>query len=476
MPDLSESPIYYGLVVAFTLAIISVIAVVISENRNPLKSLAWIMVLTFLPVVGIIIYLILGRNMRHTRIISRRKRRKLLNNGMFQKASKYPYQDCSPTAETLIALGKKLNKAECVGGNKIDIFTAGKDKFKELLTDIRNASKYINLQYYIFKEDKIGKEICEALIERAEQGVIVRVIFDHVGSFSMRHEYFKKMRRAGIQIEPFMKVTFPQLANRINWRNHRKVVVIDGKIGYIGGMNIADRYTIGNHLGTWRDTHLRINGPAVMALQYSFAVDWHFLGHDLLDDPFEISYHNDGVNIQTISGGPMGNTWNGISLAIQKAIAIAKKRIYIQTPYFLPNETLLHALQLAALAGIDVKIMIPRHTESVLLTQASMSYVQDCLQSGIQVLIYDNGMLHSKMMLIDDDIVTTGSANFDFRSLEQNFEINAFIYNNDFCSKMLTVFEQDETHCKMITQAEWRQRPLHHRALQSIMRLFSPLL
>ena len=285
------------------------------------------------------------------------------------------------------------------------------------------------------------------------------------------------MLDAGIEIGPFLKVTFPQFASRLNWRNHRKVVIIDGHIGYIGGMNIADRYVSGNRLGPWRDTHLRICGPAVGGIEYSFAIDWNFMGRQLITDrtrKFDITPQQP-AGVQIVTSGPMG-TWGNISFIFLKAISNAKKFVYLQTPYFLPTESLLKALQAAALAKVDVRIMIPRKSDSKTLTYASFSYIKECLKAGIKFYLYDGGMLHAKTIIIDEEFCTTGSSNFDFRSFEHNFEVNAFIYSKEVNRKMLEQFNKDQEQCTRVIGNHWRHRPLLQRIAESTTRLMSPIL
>nr|WP_304638217.1 phospholipase D-like domain-containing protein [uncultured Muribaculum sp.] len=272
---------YYALLIAaYVGTIISLVAVVLSENRNPVKSLAWITVLLMVPVLGVIFYIFFGRSLKNTRMITRRNRRRLRKRESFRSIdiNTMPFSDESIQQ---VKLGQTLSGAIYYPGNKVEIFTSGHSKFDALMADIENARQYIHLQYYIFDDDRIGTRIGELLMRKAREGVKVRIIYDHIGSIKTKNKFFKQLREAGVMVYPFFRVTFPHFATRINWRNHRKIVIIDGTIGYIGGMNIADRYIYGTGEGPWRDTHLRIAGPAVGALQYSFAVDWSFMGQQI---------------------------------------------------------------------------------------------------------------------------------------------------------------------------------------------------
>jgi cardiolipin synthase len=467
--------VYTPLMIVYAATTVAIIGVVLSENRNPVKSLAWVTVLMLLPIVGIILYLFFGRNIKNKHMISRRLRRRLRRR---ERARKVDYNKLNLTTESRqqISMVTAMASSPFYPGNKVDVFTCGADKFESLKADLRAARHYINMQYYIFEDDKIGNEIRSILIDRAHNGVKVRLIYDHVGSFNVRNRFFKDMRKAGIEAYPFFKVSFPQLGTRINWRNHRKLTVIDGQIGYLGGMNVADRYIDGGSFGSWRDTHVRVQGPIVASLQYSFAVDWTFMGRQLIElEPPCSEIEGAEIGAQLLTSGPSAQ-WSNIALTFHKAIMNAKQRIYIQTPYFLPTEGLLRALQAAALAHVDVRVMIPRHSDSVMMNLASASYLAECMRAGIKIYFYEHGMLHSKMMLIDDEFCTIGSTNFDFRSFEHNFEANLFFYSRQFNNRITEIFKTDFMHCSRIKPSEWRMRPIWRKAAESIVRLLSPIL
>ena len=462
---------------AYFILVIGFIIVVISENRNPIRSIAWCVALLSLPIIGVIFYLFFGRSMKGQQMISRHNKRKLLHN-FNSKSESLDDLNLPSDCRQIVKLAHSLTRTPLTVNNSIKIFTCGSDKFKSLIQDLKNAKSTIYLQYYIFSDDNIGHTVADILVEKARAGVAVKVIYDHVGSFSSSRKFFKYMKDHGVDTHPFFRVTFPQLANRINWRNHRKLVIIDNRIGYIGGMNIADRYVIGQKDGSaWRDTHFRLQGDIIRSLVYSFAVDWYFLKDPdsallLTSSPSEL--HNNCA-MQLITSGPI-DTWNNISLCFLKAISSAKRSIYIQTPYFLPTDTLLNALEAAALAKIDVRIMIPRKTDSRLLQLATFSYVTRCLRAGIKVYTFEPGMLHAKSMIIDDTFTTAGSTNFDFRSFENNFEANLLIYDREVNSRMREIFFNDLKQCTKLKYSEWKKRPRPQRALESIIRLFAPIL
>ena len=473
--------VHWTLAVAYAGTILSIVGIIVSENRNPVKSLAWVTVLLMFPIGGIVLYVFFGRSIKNTRMISRRNRRRLRELTM-PEAGEPDFRDMSAETRQQIQLAQSLTGSAYYGGNDVEIFD-GREKFEALERDIAGAREYINLQYYIFSDDSTGQRIAEALMERARAGVKVRVIYDHIGSIATKNSFFRSMREAGIEVYPFFRVAFPPFATRINWRNHRKLVVIDGSTGYIGGMNIADRYTDGGKgFAGWRDTHLRIKGPAVGALQYSFAVDWRFMGRELIEEGVAGAEAAGGVastpgdaGMNLLTCGPTSE-WSNISYMLLKAIGNAKKRVWVQTPYFLPTESLLKGLQAAALSRVDVRVMMPRRSDSSILTYASRSYVQECILAGVRIYFYEGGMLHSKVVAGDDDFSSVGSANIDFRSFEHNFEANMMIYSPSVNSRLRRRFEDDQACSERVRGAEWRRRPVMHKALESIVRLMSPVL
>ncbi len=459
-----------------------IIIIILSENRNPVKSLAWVTVLLLLPVVGVILYLFFGRNIKNKRMISRRNRRILrrrvnVSHADPRKAS------LSENVIGQINLGRSVSGSHYYAPNEVDIFTDGASKFEALEKDLLNAERSINMQYYIFEDDKLGNRIADILIDKVSKGVKVRLIYDHVGSFHVRSSFFKRLQLNGVEAYPFFRVSFPQFGTHVNWRNHRKICVIDDSVAYLGGMNIADRYVDGGKFLRWRDTHVRVIGPVVSTIQASFAIDWSFLGGGLIDleeipgpnhfcpSPLAVS----DVGAQLITSGPTSQ-WPNIAMAFHKAIANAKRRVFIQTPYFLPTEGLLRALEAAALAHVDVRVMIPEHSDSVMLTNASASYIDECLRAGIKIYMYKSGMLHAKMIIVDDEIASIGSTNFDFRSFDFNFEANLFFYSQTMVSRLLEIFRHDQNDSIRINPVQWKKRPFFKKAAESILRLLSPIL
>ncbi len=466
-----------GGMLVYAVTIIACVVVVLRENRNPIRSMAWVMALIFLPVVGLVFYLFFGRSLKSMRMISRHKKRRLMRATATRNVN-LKEMPLGGDRKQLVMLSHSLSKAKFTVNNSIEIFTEGATKFDRLKEDLHKARHSILLQYYIFSDDRLGNEIADILMEKARDGVAVCVIYDHVGSFSTRSRFFGRMRDAGVDVHPFFRVTFPQLANRINWRNHRKLVVIDRKIGYLGGMNIADRYVYGTgDIPVWRDTHFRLEGDIVESLVLSFAIDWSFMGQPLgqLEETDVRPKMSNLLGMQLVTTGPV-DSWDNLSLCFMKAISMARRSIYIQTPYFLPTDALQHALEAAALSKVDVRIMIPERCDSRLLRLASFSYVTQCLKAGIKVYLYSPGMLHAKAMIIDEDLVAAGSTNFDFRSMENNFESTLFIYDREVNKRMRDIFFDDIRESRKLTFMQWRTRPLLQRLLESVVRLLAPIL
>ena len=377
----------------------------------------------------------------------------------------------------LSTLLTNTNQSSLLYGTQITIYTNGTDKFKDLLEEIQKATHHIHIQYYIFCDDEIGKQVQQLLIKKVKEGVKLRVLYDDVGCWNVKDGFFKEMKEAGIEVYAFLRVAFPVFTSKVNYRNHRKIIVIDGKVGFMGGMNIADRYDKGTSWGTWRDTHFKFVGKGVHGLQSVFLIDWYVVSKKLLNDRIyypAAQIYSDNI-MQIATSGPVGQ-WRTLLQATIFMIANAKKYIFIQTPYFLPTESLVKALQTAALAKVDVRLMIPERSDSTVLRFASFSYITEMLRAGVKVYFYQPGILHSKSIIIDDELCSVGSTNFDFRSFEHNFEANAFIYDREVNSEMKRIFLEDQQQCRRIIQHYWRHRPLYQKGIESIMRLLSPVL
>ena len=465
--------------VVYAVIILMTILAVLMDNRQPSKTMAWLMVLTFLPVIGIIIYFFFGRNTRKEKLISQRSLDQLTKRSMLefaeQKDLKIPEEQAA-----LIKLFSNQNWALPFKDNAVDIFTNGYDFFHSLLRDIGKARHHVHIDSYIFNDDALGYMVADALKEKAQQGIEVRVVYDDVGCWKVSNDFFERMREAGIEVHAFMPVKFPAFTGKVNYRNHRKLCIVDGKIGYIGGMNIASRYIQGRSGQEWRDTHLRIRGGAVYGIQRAFLVDWYFVDRTLITNrrfypELGEKVKNDCL-IQIVTSSPISQ-WPDIMQGYVRILLQAKRYVYMSTPYFLPTESVLFAIRTAALAGVDVRIMIPNNTDAKLVEWASRSYVKQTVESGVKVYLYKAGFNHSKMLVSDDALCTVGSTNIDFRSFENNFEANAFIYDPKMARRLKEVYLQDVRDSVMLEDVKDLG---HHSFIQqlweSLIRLVSPLL
>ncbi|KGN95004.1 cardiolipin synthase [Porphyromonas crevioricanis] len=470
------------LLILYSALVVSLVVVIISENRNPLKATSWLLLITLLPVIGVLLYLLFGQDQRRRRVMSRRVYRRIMRRPQYLSMpeallSSLQDEQLSPVMRLLV----NNSDNPLLAAEHLDIYTEGGTKLEALYQDLETAHDHIHLQYYIISDDEYGIRLQQLLMRKAAEGVRVRVIYDHVGCWATSSKYWKTLREAGVEVYPFMRVAFPIFTGRVNYRNHRKIVVIDGTIGYVGGMNIAKRYVVGNELGMWRDTHIRMEGTAVASLQSSFLIDWYVVSRKVIS--IEGCYHippapnmlADGIRMQVVAGGPIGR-WRTIEQAISYTIARATKYVYIQTPYFLPTDTLNNIVLMAALSGIEVRLMLPKRSDAVLAQYATRSYLSQLMQAGVRVFLYSKGFLHSKLLLVDGRVASVGSANMDFRSLEHNFELNVMIYDETTVERLRKTFEADMESCELLDRQQWAARGRFERFSESFVRLFSPLL
>lgn len=471
--------IHWIFILIYAFTVTATILTVLMDNRQPAKTMAWVLVLLFVPVVGIVLYFFFGQNVRKMRFISQRSLDQLTRRSMLEFVEQRELR-LPDEYRTQIRLFANQNMSLPFKDNEADIYTSGYDFFPALLRAIAEAKHHIHLEVYIFADDALGRLVADALIARSKAGVEVRLIYDDVGSWRVKKSFFERMRNAGIDVHAFMPVKFPAFTSKVNYRNHRKLCVIDGTVGFIGGMNIALRYVKGTPRQPWRDTHLCVRGGAVYALQCSFLVDWYFVDRTLITNRRyypPVSWHiNNDCIAQVVTGSPVAQ-WPDMMQGYVRVLLEAQQYVYIATPYFLPTEPILFAMRTAALAGVDVRLMLPRHSDSRLLEWASISYVMETLEAGVKVLLYTAGFNHSKLLVCDDSLCTCGSANVDFRSFENNFEANIFFYDRTMALRMKQVFLDDEAHCTTIDNVrELTHRPFRLRLWESVVRLISPLL
>ena len=465
---------YALIVIAAAVAIIHVLM----DNRQPAKTMAWVLVIGFIPIVGVVFYLFFGINHRKERIISQGQMDELTKRSMLSFVGQHNFR-VPERQKPLVDLFVNQNLALPFKDNQIDIMTDGYAFFPELLKDIAEATHHIHINMYIIEDDALGRLVADALMTKARQGVKVRLIYDDVGCWRVNSRFFEQMREAGVEVAPFLPVRFPSFTSKVNYRNHRKIIVIDGHIGYIGGMNIARRYVSAK----WRDTMLRVQGGVVYALQRAFLVDWYFVDHTLITDRIyyppvseELTAKSQQLIAQVVTSGPMAR-YPEIMQGFVRIILAARRYIFIETPYFLPNEPILFALKTAALAGVDVRLMCPLDSDARFLDWASRSYLREIHEAGAKVYLYEPGFLHSKLLISDDSLVSCGSTNVDFRSLENNFEANVFVYDEGTALRLKKVFLDDQSQAVLLSDVPNRLHPkFYARLWESFTRLVSPLL
>ena len=462
--------------VIYFAVIVTTILVVILDNRNPVKTMAWILVLFFLPVVGLVFYLFFGRSARRERLISRKGYARLTRRPMAEYQSQMSLH--TPTEkQQLINFFERVNGALPFGGNKISVYIDGSSMITDLIRELYRAKHHIHMEFYIFEDDAVGRFVRDVLIDKARQGVKVRVLHDDVGCWKVARSFFEQMLCEGIEVVSFLKVRFPQFTGKVNYRNHRKIVIIDGKVGFVGGMNIAERYVRGVPWGIWRDTHARIEGKAVYGLQTAFLTDWYAMDRTLFTSAEyfpKIEVCGNAI-AQIVTSDPVGE-WRDIMQGLMMAICSARRYFYVQTPYFLPDEEVKTALQTAALAGIDVRIMLPKRADTWLIHKGSLSYLTEMMQAGVKIYLYRRGFIHSKLMVSDDEFSTIGSTNMDFRSFEHNFEANAFFYDKETALALKEIFLTDQKNCMLLSLKVWNRRSWKNKITESVVRLLSPLL
>ena len=468
------------IVVLQLINIIFALVLIFVERRNAATTWAWLLFLFVFPGIGLLAYLLLGQNLSNTRLFSQKR----LNDILIKKhelkviSPEYNFEG-TPGTMKIINFIKKSSDSPLYEDNSMEIFSRGEDKFSALMDDMRKAKSFIHVQYFIIKPDTLGEEILEILTAKAKEGLEVRILADAAGSKFLSKKYFKNFKEAGGKISFFFPSLIPFLNIRLNYRNHRKIVVIDGEIGYIGGFNIGNEYLGQNKFfGHWRDAHLRIRGSAVMELEERFLLDYGYATHDnyeLKENYFPQISRGVGTPIQIISDGP-DTEEQYIKNAFLKMITSAEKSIYIETPYFIPDDSIKDALKVAANSGVDVKIIIPNKPDHPFVYWASYSYIGELLPSGVRVFTYEKGFIHSKIILVDEEVCSIGTTNIDIRSFKLNFEINAFVYGKEDCYRFVEICEADLRNSKEITKEIYKNRSVKIKFKEAISRLFSPIL
>lgn len=477
------------LLIANYVVAISAAFFLIRSNQNPRKTVSSLLFLVALPFIGLVIYYFFGLEYRKSKIFTRKdlnahqlildwNKRLRVSDDDLDKYEKTFLED----RLKMVKLLRHNQSAPLTLCNELKVLINGRSKFDSLFDDIKNASNHIHLEYFIFKDDYIGTELIDHLLEAANRGVSVKVIFDAVGS-DLSRKALNKFKTTGIEYEVFMPVIFSKFTRKANYRNHRKIVVIDGVIGYVGGVNISDDYVnepINRNGEYWRDTHLRIKGHAVKSLQAQWLLNWYFCKDieeksSIPDCYFPEIEMSENKAVQIAASGP-DTDWANIMEALFIAINTAEESVHITTPYFIPNEAILTSLKSAARSGVEIHIMVPKKGDSWAARYASRSYFTGLLESGIHLHWYHKGMLHAKTMVVDDKFATIGTSNMDYRSFDINFEINALIYDREIALELNKEFQNDLQYCEEVTLDLWNQRDKVNKFKESFCRLWSPLL
>lgn len=462
-----------------------VVIIIFLERKKPVYSLFWITVLILTSYIGFISYLLFGLSFRKKRLSKKFYMRDIFPKlPLAQKNGMIDFKKWHQLIEYLEFTGK--NRLTHL--NSIDIFNNGEKLFEDMEKEIKKATSYIHMEYFTFNEDRTGNIFFNLLKEKARSGVEVKLILDGVGSRKMSPKMIKELKRSKIEVQVFFPSYFPFINLRANYRTHRKICIIDSQIGYLGGFNIGDEYIGKGPLGEWRDTHIKIEGEALNELQKEFFSSWDFIKNQKLfnykpksigkarEKKYFLEKHSEKRCLTQIVGSAPDYEFRLVRDAFLQMIMKAKKYIYIETPYFIPDDTMFDILKIASLSGINVKIIIPNKPDHLAVYWATQSYVGEMLGAGIKFYTYNRGFLHSKVVIVDDEVASVGSTNFDYRSFYQNFEINAFIYEPEVVKKLKGSFIEDLTKSSVITKEIYKNRKLSIKFKESVSRLFSPLL
>ncbi|WP_170006730.1 cardiolipin synthase [Bacillus fonticola] len=469
--------------ILLTLSVIAIGFVIFLENRHPTQTLTWLVVLGSFPIVGFLFYLLFGRNYRRERMY---RKKYFLDKQAFhqfdwnQEQLDEQFAHVSPHQRKLFMLAQRLGNSPISFLTASHILTNGEETFDKIFESLKAAKHHIHLEYYIVRHDSIGERLKDILMERAKAGVKVRFLFDAVGSWRLSNRYIRELREAGVEVIAFGPVQLPFLNSKLNFRNHRKIIIVDGKVGFVGGLNIGEEYMgLNKHFGFWRDTHVYVKGEAVRTLQLIFLQDWYYMTNDnlllpeYLDAPLDVESKHGGVQI--LASGP-DNEWSVIKNIFFAMITSAKKSVYIASPYFIPDEDIFTSLKIAALSGMDVRLLVPKTPDKWIVYFASRSYFHELLESGVKIYEYEKGFMHSKTIMVDEELASIGTSNMDMRSFHLNFEVNAFLYRTHSTSKLIEDFKKDLLHSRPLHEDEFIKRPFWRRVLESTSRLLSPLL
>lgn len=462
---------------------LSAVLTILFKKINPTKTLSYIIVLLVFPFVGLIVYYLFGQEYRKSKIFNRKH---ILNQTVVKQIQDELELD-TKTIESvdelleekskLIRLLYNSEKSKLTVKNDVELIKNGDDKMQLLLKDLKNAKHHIHIEYFIIKDDSIGTKFLDVLCSKAKEGVQVRMVIDDVGS-AISSKMKRKLKDSGVELYKFMPVLFSRFTGKMNYRDHRKIAIIDGSVGYVGGINISDNYVNSNNTRYWRDTHIRIVGEAVRQLQILFFTTWDFVSDGNLEiskNHFPNNTCKENVALQIAASGP-DTDWSNIMEAIFVAITNAEEYIHITTPYFIPNDEIVTALQVAARSNIEVKLLVPKQSDSWIAEYATNSYLEKLLEAGVEVYQYTKGFVHAKTIVVDDVFSTVGTANMDYRSFNINFEVNALIYNKGFAKELEEVFNSDLENAIQLQLSTWKMRSRRTKLIEALARLAAPLL
>ncbi|GIO40079.1 cardiolipin synthase [Paenibacillus antibioticophila] len=465
--------------------IFQIATILVLEFRNPGRAVAWMLILFAVPLIGFVLYYFVAQDYK--------KRRKLRRRGspLFQEIKARLWQQTEiidsieqmknkdfQGQERLFGLLTRLSESPITGCNETEIYSSGEPAFHAMLEAMYRARHHIHIEFYIFRDDGIGRQFKQAMIEKARQGVKVRLVCDGLGSYQLPQAFVKELEQAGAEVYFFLPPLIAMLDRRVNYRNHRKILVVDGQVGFVGGLNIGDDYLgLYENMGYWRDTHLRISGDAVYDLQRTFLGDWQLASGSLVSESGLFPEHccKGEEHVQILTSGP-DQHWDAIQEMWFGAIAVAKKRIWITSPYFIPDPSIYAALKTAAVAGVEVIVLLPYHSDSRLVKLASLSYVEELMQAGVRFYEYTKGFVHAKVLIVDDLVGTVGTANMDMRSFFFNFEMLALLFDREPIKRLERDFLQDLSDSREIRQEEFMTRPRRQKGAELVARLLSPLL
>jgi cardiolipin synthase len=474
---------WYILVAIYIIIMVIVCLRILYDTVSTSKTFAYLLITLLLPGLGMIIYFAVGANYRKNKLYSKKIVRDSTLLKEIRSKVELESEKVWNTGEAEVKSHKKLarllvnDNSPLTGHNAVKLLLNGENKFPEVLAVLESAKHHIHIEYYLFEDDSIGNQIKDVLIRKAAEGVKIRFIYDDFGSRSIRKTLVPELVAAGIEAFPFYKIWFIALSNRTNYRNHRKIIVVDGCTAFIGGINVSDRYVNPTKGVYWRDTHLRIDGPGIFYLQYLFICDWNFsAGQQLkLQDNFFCTTKKGNAIVQMAASGPDSDTPT-ILFSLLETIAMAQEEILITSPYFIPGESVLDALNMALLSGVKVKLLVPDKSDSVIVNAAARSYYGSILEQGAEIYLYQKGFVHAKTLVADGQLAIIGTANMDHRSFELNFEVNAMVYEPELAGQLRDAFYDDIKNAKKINANTWKKRTLFRQLPERVARLFSPLL